>query len=163
MATDASHLYMRTVKRIICLARMVEIPCLPASRVVTGFAFPAQRAFVYVVAIVAFRAQHGRVFVCGRAMTRFTLRPCVRSGKFEFRLVVVVGNTRPFPFVVARFALASQLVFVRVVLSMARDAIHRQRLCAVLDVEFSNVARDTFGERVRISQNVPGGLSVIER
>lgn len=162
VATGTCDLQMRAVKWIVGLPEMIEIPSLPASCAVAGFAFPAKCAFVNVVAIVALGTNGGRVLVGGRAMACLALGARVRSGKLEFRFVVVIKYTCPFLLAVAGFTFIAQLPFVRVILAMTGQTIHRQGFGSIFDVERAGMACATFGDGMRMPEGIASRLGVIE-
>lgn len=60
---------MFTAQRVFCVARMIENECFPAFIDVTGFAFCAEVAFVFIVFFMAGNASGRRAFEFGIAMT----------------------------------------------------------------------------------------------
>lgn len=95
---------MCSVQHEAGLLGVIEIPCGPASRVVTKIALAAQRIFVNVVTHMTFGAGNRRIFKGGRLMTHTALSTCMQASELKTGLTVIIWNTCPFRFVVAAIA-----------------------------------------------------------
>lgn len=63
VARGTRKLCMRPIQYIACLPGVVEVPRLPAARVVAQIALSAKRAFMHIFRLVALATDHWRVFV----------------------------------------------------------------------------------------------------
>ena len=89
MAVGARELAVRAEQREVRIARMIELPQLPAVRRVARVAFLAQAAFVHIVVRVATIARGGRTAEGLRRMALHAADHAMQSEQGKLRQVVI--------------------------------------------------------------------------
>lgn len=100
MTFATTQFFMRAIQQETGLLGVIEVPCGPASRVVTKIAFAAQRIFMNVITHMTFGAGNRRIFKGWRFVTRAALGTRMQTGELEPGLTVIIWNTCPLRFVV---------------------------------------------------------------
>src|ERR1700730_5674606 len=89
MTVGADELAVRAEQREVRIARMIELPHLPAVRRVAGLAFLSQAAFVHIVVRVATIARGGRTAEGLRRMALHAADHAMQSEQGKLRQVVI--------------------------------------------------------------------------
>ena len=96
--------------------RVIEVPRLPGTGVVAGFALLAETSFMLVILLMTAVTSQRCILEGGRQVAFVALDLAVAAGQGETRQFVIEGRVLPFLFVMTRLALVAQLALVLVIL-----------------------------------------------
>ena len=128
VAVGAAHLCVGAQQGEAGVGRVVEVPHLPAVRIVTLGTFLTEAAIVDIVLCMAADAFLGGVVESLRRMTLAARDNHVQTHERILRLVVIEVHFHPLRGGVALFALLAQCATVRFVGPVAVDALRAQLL-----------------------------------
>ena len=149
MAICACHIDVCTGQSEARLRIMIKAPCVPIGRVVASVASLTEAAAVRICIIVAGNTFHRGIVERRIGMTIVTTDGGMCADQWKLCNVVIEPDaTGPACFFVARFANATELTVMRIVVDLAASAVARQIIFDVADMtsfalEFSVARRQS--------------------
>lgn len=146
------------IQREARLPRMIELPSLPAVRVVAPRTLGTEPALVKLVLMTS-AAGCGRILEAGCAVTLLAGDGRVQPNQGKTRDIMVERDLlAPAGLLVALLAARAKLPLMRIVLAVAAGAIGRQ----LVTIEITRMARVAFDGRVFTAQRELGCFVVVE-